>query len=190
MNHVELLSPVGDFECLKAAVQNGADSVYFGGSSFNARASASNFDSDELAKAISYCAIRNVKTHLTLNTLIKDPEFKDAIKLANEAYELGIDAIIVQDLGLATYLIKNFPNLPIHASTQMTVHNLEGVRELESLGFKRAVLSRELSIQEIEYICQNSQIEIETFIHGALCISYSGQCLFSSMVGGRSRKSW
>ncbi len=185
-NELELLSPVGDFECLKAAVQNGANSVYFGGNLFNARASASNFDYDELEKAINYCALRNVKTHLTLNTLIKDSEFEDAVLLAKKAYELGIDALIVQDVGLAQFLMKLFPDLPIHASTQMTIHNLEGVQELEKLGYSRAVLSRELSIQEIEYICANSNIEIETFIHGALCISYSGQCFFSSMVGGRS----
>lgn len=183
---VELLSPVGDFECLKAAVQNGANSVYFGGNLFNARASATNFSSDELEKAINYCALRNVKTHLTLNTLIKDNEFKDAVLLAKEAYELGIDALIVQDIGLAQFLIKQFPDLPIHASTQMTIHNLEGVQELEKLGYSRVILSRELSIQEIEYICNNSNIEIETFIHGALCVSYSGQCFFSSMIGGRS----
>jgi len=186
MKKIELLSPVGDFECLKAAVQNGADSVYFGASNFNARASATNFDLSNLKEAISYAKLRGVNTHLTLNTLIKDNEFEDAVLLAKKAYEFGIDAIIVQDLGLAKYLIKNFPNLPIHASTQMTIHNLEGVLEAQKLGFKRAVLSRELSLEEIEYICNNSNIEIETFIHGALCISYSGQCLFSSMVGGRS----
>ena len=185
-NEVELLSPVGDFECLKAAVQNGANAVYFGASQFNARASATNFDFDELEKVINYCALRNVKTHLTLNILIKNHEFKDAVLVAKKAYELGIDALIVQDLGLAKFLMKLFPDLPIHASTQMTIHNLEGVQELEKLGYSRAVLSRELSIQEIEYICANSNIEIETFIHGALCICYSGQCLFSSMVGGRS----
>ena len=187
---VELLAPVGNFECLKAAVQNGADAVYFGGSLFNARASASNFDYDELEKVINYCALRNVRTHLTLNILIKNSEFNDAIMMAKRAYELGINALIVQDLGLAQVLMQLFPDLPIHASTQMTIHNLEGVHELEKLGYSRAVLSRELSIQEIEYICSNSNIEIETFIHGALCISYSGQCLFSSMVGGRSRESW
>ena len=183
---IELLAPVGDFECLKAAVQNGANSVYFGASLFNARASATNFDDDELEKVINYCALRNVKTHLTLNILIKDKEFKDAVILAKKAYELGINALIIQDVGLAKFLMKLFPDLPIHASTQMTIHNLEGVQELEKLGYSRAVLSRELSIQEIEYICNNSNIEIETFIHGALCISYSGQCFFSSMIGGRS----
>lgn len=183
---VDLLSPVGDFECLKSAVQNGADSVYFGANLFSARAFANNFDLNTLQKAIQYAKIRGVKTNLTLNTLIKDSEYDDAFYLATKAYEFGIDAIIVQDLGLAIDLIKSFPDLPIHASTQMTVHNLNGALELQKLGFKRVVLARELSINEIEYICKNTDIEIETFIHGALCISYSGQCLFSSMLGGRS----
>ena len=183
---IELLSPAGDFDCLKAAVQNGADSVYFGADMFSARASATNFSLDNLQEAITYAKLRNVHTHLTLNTLIKNNELSDAISIAKTAYEYGIDAIIVQDLGLANYLIHNFPDLPIHASTQMTIYNLEGALLAEKLGFSRAVLSRELSISEIEYICKNSNIEIETFIHGALCISYSGQCLFSSMIGGRS----
>lgn len=183
---VELLSPVGDFNCLKAAVQNGADSVYFGADSFSARAFASNFTEESLKDVIEYAKIRGVKTHLTLNTLIKDHEFKSAFLLAQKAYESGIDAIIVQDLGLATTLIKEFPDLPIHASTQMTVHNLNGALALQNLGFKRVVLSRELSINDIDYICKNTNLEIETFIHGALCVSYSGQCLFSSMLGGRS----
>ena len=186
MKKIELLSPVGDFECLKAAVQNGANSVYFGATNFNARASAANFDLTNLKEAIAYAKLRGVNTHLTLNTLIKDTEFEDAVLLAKKAYEFGIDAIIVQDLGLARFLIKNFPDLPIHASTQMTVHNLEGALEAQKLGFKRVVLSRELSLEEIQYICSNTNVEIETFIHGALCISYSGQCLFSSMIGGRS----
>lgn len=182
----ELLSPVGDFECLKAAVQNGADAVYFGASQFSARASAKNFDLEELKNAIEYAKLRNVKTNLTLNTLIKNDEFEDAVFLASKAYEFGIDAIIVQDLGLAKFLINNFPDLHIHASTQMTVHNLEGVKLLEKLGFKRVVLARELSSLEIKQICENSDIEIEAFVHGALCMSYSGRCLFSSMIGGRS----
>ena len=183
---IDLLSPVGNFDCLKSAVQNGANSVYFGADLFSARAYASNFDLEELEKAIIYAKTRGVKTNLTLNTLIKDDEFDDAFELAKKAYEFGIDAIIVQDLGLAKQLINHFPDLDIHASTQMTVHNLQGVLKLQELGFKRVVLSRELSLQEIEYICKNSDVEIECFIHGALCISYSGQCLFSSMVGARS----
>ena len=183
---VELLAPVGDKQCLKAAIQNGANAVYFGANLFSARAFAKNFDDEDLKKAIQYAKLRKVKTHLTLNTLIKQNELQDAFNLAKKAYEYGIDAIIVQDIGLAHTLIKYFPDLDIHASTQMTIHNLEGVKLLENLGFKRVVLSRELPINEIEYICKNSKIEIETFIHGALCISYSGQCLFSSMIGGRS----
>lgn len=186
MNKIELLSPVGDFECLKAAVQAGVDCVYFGGELFNARASANNFNDNELKHAIEYAKIRNVKTNLTLNILIKNDEFEDAINLAKKAYEYGIDAIIVQDLGLAKKLIELFPDLPIHASTQMTIHNLDGVLEAEKLGFKRVVLSRELSMDEIKYICDNSNIEIEVFVHGALCMSYSGQCLLSSMIGSRS----
>lgn len=186
MSKVELLAPVGDWDCLKAAVQNGADAVYFGVEQFNARMYAKNFNIDDMKQVINYCKLRNVKTNLTLNTLIKNCEFENAIDLVKEAYVAGIDAIIVQDFGLAKYLIDNFPHLPIHASTQMTVHNLQGVLELEKLGFDRVVLSRELSCEEIEYICKNCNVEIETFIHGALCICYSGQCLFSSVVGGRS----
>ena len=183
---IELLSPAGDFECLKSAVQNGADAVYFGASSFSARAFASNFDDDVLEKAITYAKLRGVKTNLALNTLIKNNEMSEAIEIAKRAYSYGIDAIIVQDLGLARYLIKHFPDLAIHASTQLSVHNLDGVLKLQELGFSRVVLSRELSLQEIEHICKNSNVEIEVFVHGALCISYSGQCLFSSMIGGRS----
>ena len=179
---VELLSPVGDFDCLKAAVQNGADCVYFGGSFFNARASAENFNKPAIKEAIQYAKLRNVKVNFTLNTLIKDDEFQKAVNLAAYVYSLGADAIIVQDLGLAKYLIDNFPDIEIHASTQMTTHNLDGVLKLQNMGFKRVVLSRELSLHEIEYICSHSSVSIETFIHGALCVSYSGQCLFSSSV--------
>ena len=183
---IDLLSPVGDFECLKAAVQNGADSVYLGGSSFNARVSAANFDKEALKEAIRYAKLRNVKVNFALNTLIKDDEFEDAVNLAKYVYMLGADAIIVQDLGLAKYIIDNLPKMDVHASTQMTIHNLQGVLALEKLGFKRVVLARELSLSEIEYICSNSNIEIEVFAHGALCISYSGQCLLSSSIGARS----
>ena len=185
-NYIELLSPVGDFDCLKAAIQNGADSVYFGADSLSARASAKNFSLQTLPEAINYAKLRNIQTHLTLNTLIKNNELTEAINIAKTAYEAGIDAIIVQDLGLARYLVENFPDLPIHASTQMTIYNLEGALLAKQLGFSRAVLARELSVSEIEHICKNCDIEIEAFIHGALCISYSGQCLLSSAIGGRS----
>ena len=130
-----------------------------------------------------------MKVHLALNTLIKNDEFEDAVKLAVTAYNFGVDAIIIQDLGLAKYLKENYPEITLHASTQMTVHNLDGVKQLEALGFSRVVLARELSINEIKFIKENSSVELEVFIHGALCISYSGQCLLSSMIGGRSRKS-
>ena len=187
MKYPELLSPVGDFDCLKAAVQNGANSVYLGASSFSARASAKNFDLEELKEAVKYAKLRNVKVHLALNTLLKNNELEEAIKLATYAYNIGVDAIIIQDLGLSSFLKKALPDMPLHSSTQMSIHNLDGVHQMENMGFSRVVLSRELSIEEIKNICNNSNIEIETFIHGALCISYSGQCLFSSMIGGRSR---
>lgn len=183
---VELLSPVGDFDCLKAAVQNGADAVYLGSSDFNARNSATNFSFKELEAAIHYAHLRNVKVYLTLNTLIKNSELNNALELALKAYLLGIDAIIVQDLGLANLLIHHFPNLPIHASTQMTCHNLSGAVYLKNMGFKRIVLSRELSLSDLKHIRNNIDCELEVFVHGALCISYSGSCLFSSIIGGRS----
>ena len=182
----ELLVPAGDFDCVKAGVQNGADCIYFGANSFSARASAKNFSLDELKEVVKYCKIRNVKTNLTLNTLITDSEFSSAIEVAKAAYQSGVDAIIVQDIGLAKYLISNFPGIEIHGSTQMSVHNLEGVLALEKLGFSRVVLSREVPLNEIEYIRNNCKVDLEIFVHGALCISYSGQCLFSSLVGGRS----
>lgn len=143
---------------------------------------------ETLAEAIQYAKLRDVKVNITLNILIKNHEFEEASRLALACYNLGADALIVQDLGLIQYLLKNYPEIPIHASTQMTIHNLEGVKQLETMGVKRVVLSRELNINEIEHICENTNCEIETFIHGALCISYSGQCLFSSIIGGRSRK--
>ena len=190
MNKIELLAPVGDFECLRAAVQNGANAVYLGASMFSARVSAKNFDLSELEDAVNYAHLRDVKVHLALNTLIKNNELEEALSLAKEAYRMGIDALIVQDYGLCSMLLKYMPELPLHASTQMSIHNLEGAKELENLGFTRAVLSRETSLTELEFIKSHSNIELEVFIHGALCISYSGQCLLSSMIGGRSRKPW
>ena len=186
MKKIELLSPVGDIECLRAAVQNGADAVYLGASLFNARARAANFDDENLKKAIEYAKSRNVKVNLTLNILIKNEEFLEAAKLAVKAYNYGVDAIIIQDLGLAKYLRENYPQIPLHASTQMTIHNLEGAKLLKEQGYARVVLARELTIDEIKYIKDNLDVELEVFGHGALCISYSGQCLLSSMIGGRS----
>ena len=167
-------------------MQNGADSVYLGASQFNARARAKNFDSETLKEAIRYAKLRDVKVHITLNILMKDDEFENAVRLALDCYNSGADAFIVQDLGLLQYLTQNYPEIPVHASTQMTVHNLEGCKQLEAMGVQRIVLARELSFHEIKNICENTNCEIETFLHGALCISYSGQCLFSSIIGGRS----
>lgn len=186
MSNIELLSPAGDLECLKVAVQNGANAVYFGAEEFNARINSNNFNRDELVQGIEYAKLRGVKTHLTLNILIKNEEFEDAIKLVEFVYNAGIDAVIIQDLGLARKVIELFPDLEVHSSTQMTIYNLDGARKVKDLGFSRCVLARELSLSEIEHICKNTDIDIEVFIHGALCISYSGQCLMSSMIGGRS----
>ena len=162
---IELLSTVGNFECLKAAVQNGADAVYFGGELFNARHSAKNFNKEELQEAVNYAKLRNVKINFTLNTLLKNEEFKQAVELLDYIYQLGVDAVIVQDSGLAKYIIDNYKDIEVHGSTQMSIHNLSGAKELENLGFKRVVLSRELSLNDIQYICNNSNIEIEAFIH-------------------------
>lgn len=186
MSKVELLAPAGDLECLKVAVQTGANAVYFGAEEFNARVNGRNFEKQELIEAIKYAKLRGVKTHLTLNILIKNNEFEDAIKLVEFAYNSGIDAIIIQDLGFAKKVIELFPDLEVHSSTQMTIYNLDGAKKIQELGFSRCVLARELSVKEIEHICKNIDIDIEVFIHGALCISYSGQCLMSSMIGGRS----
>ena len=187
MNHnVELLAPAGTYEAFLAAVENGANAVYLGGKLFNARANASNFDIDELKKIVEYAHLRGVKINLTMNTLLDDCELKEALEFAYSIYEIGVDAVIIQDLGLAKILHKYIPDLPLHASTQISIHNLEGVNELAKLGFSRVVLARELSLEEIKYICDNTDIEIEIFAHGALCVSYSGQCLMSSMIGDRS----
>lgn len=183
---VELLSPVGDFDCLKAAVQNGANAVYFGGQLFNARYSAKNFDKDGIRDAVNYAKSRNVKINFTLNILLKNNEFDDAIDVVKYIYELGVDAVIVDDLGFAKYIIDNFPGMEVHGSTQMTIHNLDGAIALKNLGYSRVVLARESTLSDIDYICRNANIDIEAFVHGALCISYSGQCLFSSAIGGRS----
>ena len=186
MSKVELLSPAGDLECLKVAVQTGANAVYFGAKEFNARVHSRNFNKQELVEAIEYAKLRGVKTHLTLNILVKNNEFEDALKLIEFVYNAGIDAVIIQDLGLAKKVIELFPNLEVHSSTQMTIYNFDGAKKVKDLGFFRCVLARELTINEIENICKNTDIDIEVFIHGALCISYSGQCLMSSIIGGRS----
>ena len=183
---LELLAPAGSMEALKAAVQNGANAVYLGVGSFNARQGAKNFTPQALAEAIKYCHIRGVKVHLTLNTLVSDREMTEAAELIAHAARCGVDAFIVQDLGILRLCKQIAPNVSVHGSTQMTVHNLAGVQLCAGLGMDRVVLSRELSREEIAFICANSPVEIEVFGHGALCMCYSGQCYLSAAIGGRS----
>ncbi|WP_123054326.1 U32 family peptidase [Clostridium sp. JN-1] len=186
MKKVELLAPAGSMESLYAAVQSGADAVYLGGDKFSARAYASNFDNENIKKSVKYCHLYGVKVYVTINILLKDSEMKEALRYAEFLYNSGVDALIIQDIGFAYCIKKLIPDFEIHASTQMTVHNAEGAKFLNSIGFKRIVLSRELSLKEIEYISKDLHIETEIFIHGALCVCYSGQCLMSSLIGGRS----
>jgi len=183
---LELLAPAGSMDALRAAVQNGANAVYLGCGLFNARQSAKNFTTQTLTEAVKYCHIRGVKVHLTLNTLVSDREMHDLIELIRHAASTGVDAFIVQDLGVAELCRQIAPHVPLHGSTQMTIHNLAGVQLCAAMGMSRVVLSRELSREEIRYICANSPIEIEVFAHGALCMCYSGQCYMSSLIGGRS----
>jgi putative protease len=186
MRKIEILAPAGSLESLYAAVQSGADAVYLGGNKFSARAYASNFDEENMIKAVDYCHLYGMKVYITINTLIKEKELKEAIEYVSFLYSIGVDALIIQDLGLASLIKTNFPDFELHASTQMTIHNGEGALFLKEQGFKRIVLSRELSLKEIEYISKDLGVETEIFVHGALCICYSGQCLMSSMIGGRS----
>lgn len=186
MKKVELLAPAGNMDSFKAACHNGADAVYMGVSQFNARTMAKNFSMEEYCQCIKYAHITGMKVFLTLNTLLYDEEIKEALEIVLKLYEKGLDAVIVQDIGLARLLHKLLPDLPLHASTQMSVYSLEQVKFLEGLGFKRVVLARELTLAEIKQICQNTKLEVEVFVHGALCVSFSGQCLFSSTIGDRS----
>ena len=183
---LELLAPAGSMDALRAAVQNGANAVYLGCGSFNARQSAKNFTLDTLSEAVKYCHIRGVAVHLTVNTLVSDREMPKLEELIRRAAECGVDAFIVQDLGVVQLCRQIAPQIPVHGSTQLTVHSLDGVRMCAAQGIQRVVLSRELSREEIRYICANSPIEIEIFGHGALCMCYSGQCYMSGVIGGRS----
>lgn len=183
---VELLAPAGSREALVAAVENGANAIYLAGNAFGARAYASNFDREALREAIHFAHLRKVAIHVTVNTIVADEEMEPLRDYLRFLYEAGADAVLVQDLGVARVAHETVPDLPLHASTQMSVSSLEGVRALAELGFTRVVLARELSLKEIRHICAHAPIEIETFMHGALCVCYSGQCLMSSMIGGRS----
>ncbi len=182
----ELLAPAGGQEALVAAVQSGADAVYMGFGAFNARRSARNFSDEEFRAAVSYCHLRGVKVYLTLNTLVTDRELPLLGEEARIASECGVDAILVQDWGVLAALREIIPDVPLHASTQMSLHTLSGVAEAARLGMTRAVLARELNREEIAEICEKSPIEIEAFVHGALCMCYSGQCEMSAVIGRRS----
>ena len=182
----ELLAPAGSLKALMAAIDGGADAVYFGAPDFNARIRAQNFADGELEEAFRLCHAYGVKAYVTLNTLVLDREAESFVRTAEKVYRMGADAAIVADLGGAAYLRKYLPELELHASTQMSCHNAAGAATLAGLGFSRVVCARELSYENICYITENSPVEIEMFVHGALCVSHSGQCLFSSLVGGRS----
>ena len=183
---LELLSPAGSPEAVVAAVQNGADAVYMGLGIFNARRGAKNFSDEEFEKAVRYCRIRDCKVYVTMNTLVGDREMEQAVELARRVSDLGADAILVQDLGLLSVLRKAVPDIPLHASTQMSIHNLAGVEAAAEMGLTRAVLARELSFEQIKFITKHSPIETEIFVHGALCFCHSGQCYMSSLIGRRS----
>ena len=186
MNRIELLAPAGSFDALAAAVESGADAVYLGGSRFNARAYADNFDDEKLRQAVRYAHIRGAKVYVTVNILISDEEMKAAIDYVRFLYNIDVDAIILQDIGLIKAVNQLLPEFEIHGSTQMTIHNVDGVKQCQKLGLSRVVLARELSLQETKSIIHHTDMEIESFVHGALCICYSGQCYMSSVIGGRS----
>ena len=189
MSRFEVLSPVGNGEMLTAACRAGADAVYLGAKEFSARRNAENFDDDALKEAVKYCHIRGVRVYLTLNIQIKDIELSSAVDLARRAYNYGIDGVIIADLGLAAVLHQLIPKLPLHASTQMTVHTPAALEILKNAGFTRVVAAREMSREELKELCKRAKeldIEVEAFVHGALCMSVSGQCLLSAFLGSRS----
>jgi len=182
----EIAAPAGGEEALRAAVENGADAVYLGGKKFGARHYAENFTNEQLEEAVEYAHSKNAKIYVTVNTLIKESEIGELVSYLEFLSSVKADAVIVQDLGALHLIKERFPELRVHASTQMNIHNASGVNFLEEWGVKRAVLARELSLEEIRKISEKTKMELEIFVHGALCFSYSGNCLFSSMLGGRS----
>ena len=183
---IELLAPAGSYEALQAAVQNGANAIYLGGNNFSARAFATNFNRDELKQAVIYGHLRNVKIYVTVNTLYEDNQFENLKDYLLFLASINVDALIIQDLGLMAYVKKYFPDFEIHMSTQTSIYSLSAVKYFEHIGVDRIVLARENSLEEIKNICNNSKLDIEVFVHGALCMSYSGQCLMSSMIAKRS----
>lgn len=182
----ELLIPVGGIEQLIAAVENGADAVYLGGNAFNARISADNFDIVEMEKAVDFCHLRGVKVYITLNTLMRDDQLEPALNYAKKLYKIGVDALIIQDLGLGELIRENMPNFEMHLSTQGTVFGVGGSNLCKKLGYSRVVLAREMNLEQIRSVCETSQVETEVFVHGALCFCFAGQCQLSRTFGGRS----
>ena len=182
----ELLSPAGSWDSMVAAVQSGADAVYMGFGSFNARRNAQNFTDEEYARAVAYCHLRGVKVYLTLNTLLTDRELPAAADALRRASDMGVDAVLVQDWGVLSLARRVAPDLPLHASTQMSLFTLGGAQTAARLGMERVVLARELSREEIGAICAGCSAEVEVFVHGALCMCYSGQCAMSALIGQRS----
>ena len=184
---IEILAPAGSYESLKAAIAAGADAVYVGGNRFGARAYANNFSEEELLEAIDYVHLHGKKIYLTVNTLLKEKELeRELYSYLLPYYRQGLDAVIVQDSGVLRFVREYFPSFPIHASTQMTITGADGARFMEEQGVERIVTARELSLKEIKEISEKTSLEIESFVHGALCYCYSGQCLYSSLLGGRS----
>ena len=186
MKRPEILAPAGNMETLIAAINAGCDAVYLSGKKYGARAYAANFSNDELVQAINYAHLYDVKVYVTVNTLIYEDEMDDLLEYVGFLHKIGVDALIIQDLGAMDLIRQTYPNLELHASTQMNVHSLNSVKLLEQFNIKRAVLSRELSIEEVKYIKENTNMEIEIFVQGALCISFSGECLMSTLIGDRS----
>lgn len=182
----EILAPAGSMESLVAGVRSGANAIYLGGKSFNARRNAGNFDNEEMKKAVEYCHQRGVKVYLTLNIIVSDEEMREAYNAVKDALSNGIDAFIVQDIGVAKMIREHFPTARLHGSTQMSIMSPSGAKAAEQMGFKRIVLPREMSLDEIREIRENTSLELELFVHGALCMSVSGQCYLSSMIGSRS----
>ena len=186
MKKIELLAPAGNMTGLVAAIEAGADAVYIGGYAYSARSYAGNFSNEEIVEAINYAHLYGVKIYVAVNTIIYEDEIETFINYIDFLHTNNVDAIIIQDLGMLDLIRKTYPNLEIHASTQMHIHNLEGVKFAKKYGLKRVVLARETSIELIKEIKKEVDIDIEVFGHGALCVSYSGQCLMSSLIGGRS----
>ena len=182
----ELLAPAGNMEALKAAISNGCDAVYLGMQKFGARAYSDNFDMESLQEAVRYAHIRDVKVYVTMNTIVFEDEIDDMQRQLQQLNEIGVDGVIVQDLAVFDYIVRNFTDMEAHCSTQMGIDDLEGTLLFKELGAKRVVLSREVPIEKVKEIKQAAKIPLEIFVHGALCVSYSGNCLMSGLIGYRS----